>query len=223
LRRFLVAIALAAGLASVSSAQEDATVYVVTYIEAVPSATAEVIGMLTAYADASRRAAGNREFEALQRIGRENQFAILEAWTDAAALEQHARSGAAEQLETDLTPLLYAPPDRRIERGLVTGPHAGVAGPEAVYVLTHVDVIPPSLAPIVDELRALAEASRSEPANLRFDVLVTERPNHMTILEAWQSADAQAAHLSEPHNRRFRAELLPVQGALYDERLYRGL
>jgi quinol monooxygenase YgiN len=72
-------------------------------------------------------------------------------------------------------------------------------------------------------LRVLAEASRSEPANLRFDVLVTERRNHMTIVELWRDADAQAAHLGEPHNRRFRTDLLPARGALYDERLYRGL
>jgi quinol monooxygenase YgiN len=223
LRRLLIAIALTTGLASASSAQENATLYVVTYIEAVPSAAAEVAEILTAYAEASRSAAGNLEFEALQRIGRPNHFAMIEAWTDAAALERHGQSASAERFDADLTSLLYSPPDRRLERSLVKAPQAGDAGPDAVYVLTHVDVIPPSLEPVVEDLRVLAEASRSEPANLRFDVLVTERRNHMTIVELWRDADAQAAHLGESHNRRFRTDLLPAQGALYDERLYRGL
>lgn len=221
-RRLLIAVVLAAGLSG-ASAQEDDTAYVVTYIEAVPEAAADVAGILRAYADASRRAAGNREAVALQRVGRPNHFAMIEAWTDSAALERHARSASARRLDADLAPLLYSPPDRRVERGLVTGPTGGDAGPQALYVLTHVDVIPPRLAGIVEALRDLAAASRTETGNLRFDVLVTQRSNHMTIVEVWRNADAQDAHQGGPHNRQFRAGLLPAQGALYDERLYRGL
>jgi quinol monooxygenase YgiN len=157
LRRLLIAIALAVGLSGASAAQDDATLYVVTYIEALPSATAEVAETLTAYADASRRAAGNLEFEAMQRIGRPNHFAIFEAWADAPALEQHVQSATAERFDTDMAPLLYSPPDRRVEQGLISGPQAGNAGSDAVYVLTHVDVIPPSLEPVVADLRAVSK------------------------------------------------------------------
>lgn len=221
----LIAAMLTASTGSRLSAQQSdggSAATVVTYLEALPSATPQAIALLTAYAEASRRAAGNLEFRALRRIGRPNHFAILEAWTDAAALDRHARAAEAERFAASLAPLLYSPPDRRVHSDLLTGPHREI-GPRAIYVLTHVDVIPPNVDPVVDSLRKLADASRAEAGNGRFDVLVTERRNHMTVIEVWENADAQAAHSGEPHNRAFRADLAPALGALYDERLYRGL
>jgi quinol monooxygenase YgiN len=213
------------------AAQQSDRVYVVTYIEAVPSAAAQVLELLTAYAEKSRRAEGNLQFQPLRRIGRPNHFAILEAWTDAAALESHSRSPDAERFSASLAPLLDSPPDRRTQQDLLTGAPGGTGaqsasgapGRGAVYVLTHVDVLPSSLEQALGYLRTLAEAGRAKPANLRFDVLVTQRRNHMTIVEVWADTDAQEAHLADSDYRAFRKDLAPMLGALYDERLYRGL
>jgi quinol monooxygenase YgiN len=216
----ILAGALAGGGHAVSARADD-TVTVVTYIEAVPSAASRVRDLLAAHAKESRRAKGNLEYQPLQRVERPNHFAVLESWRDAAAMEAYARSAAAERFGEALAPLVNSPPDRRTHHALAAGPHRA-DGRGAIYVLTHIDVIPTSLPQVVENLRALAAASRSEAANLRFDVLVTERPNHMTVVEEWADAAAQRAHLGEPHNRAFRMQLAPDQGALYDERLYRG-
>jgi quinol monooxygenase YgiN len=70
-------------------------------------------------------------------------------------------------------------------------------------------------------LKHLAEASRSESGNLRFDVLQQEgRANHLPLVEVWRDAGAQRAHAMAEPTRAFRAGLVPLQGALYDERLY---
>lgn len=216
--RGLLAALLMLGFAGVSMSQDGGPVYVVTYIEAQPGASE----LLKELQRSSREAMGNLEFEALERIGRPNHYAIVEIWTDAAALEAHATSAEVERFDSRLAPLLISPPDRRIEQALLTGPQRD-AGPAAVYVLVHVDVIPPNLSEGVDLLKVLAEAGRGEPGNLRFDVLVTERRNHMTILETWQSAEAEQAHELAPGTRAFRQNLSGLLGALYDERLYRKL
>jgi quinol monooxygenase YgiN len=91
-------------------------------------------------------------------------------------------------------------------------------------VLTHVDVFPAGKDQTIDLLKQLAEASRKEAGNLRFDVLQQEgRANHLPLIEAWRDPPAQHAHAMAEHTRAFRAKLLPLQGALYDERLYMKL
>ena len=57
---------------------------------------------------------------------------------------------------------------------------------------------------------------------IRFDVLTqSSRPNHMTVVETWDDADAQAAHSAQAHSKTFRAAIINLSGSLYDERLYR--
>src|SRR3989442_17679 len=91
----------------------------------------------------------------------------------------------------------------------------------AVYVLTHVDVFPAGKDQTIEMLKQLAEASRKESGNLRLDVLQQEgRLNHLPLVEAWRDAGAQRGHAMAEHARAFRAKLVPLQGALYDERLY---
>ena|SRR5215467_10468167 len=49
---------------------------------------------LSQAAATSRKEAGNRRYDILQRIDRENQFVILEAWSDLKAAEAHAGGSA---------------------------------------------------------------------------------------------------------------------------------
>ena len=59
----------------------------VTYIEVTPAAEAEAGTLLRRIAAASRKEAGNLRYDVLQQNERRNQFAILEAWSDAKAFE----------------------------------------------------------------------------------------------------------------------------------------
>ena len=91
-----------------------------------------------------------------------------------------------------------------------------------MYVLVHVDVVPFNLDAVGEWLRAQADAARSAPGGLRYDVWrQVGRPNHFTVIQVWSDPAAYAHHVESAATRAFRANVLTVKGALYDERLYR--
>ncbi|MGA8887197.1 MAG: antibiotic biosynthesis monooxygenase, partial [Pseudolabrys sp.] len=138
LRLFGVTIVagLIAGIAS-ARAQDASAAYIVSYIEVAPSsAQTAAVSVLRALRDASRKETGNRRFEVLQRIGRTQQFAILEVWSDAKAQAGHAAAASTAQLHDKLKPYLAAPIDERLHTGFVVG-QPKVSGAGSVYVLTH--------------------------------------------------------------------------------------
>jgi quinol monooxygenase YgiN len=92
-------------------------------------------------------------------------------------------------------------------------------------VLTFVDVFPPGKDQAAALLRQLAEANRKLAGNLLFDVLlrVPGVGNHFTLLEGWRDRHAFDASLMAASTRDFRQKLTPLEGALYDERLYHAL
>ncbi len=96
---------------------------------------------------------------------------------------------------------------------------------DAVLVVTHVDVVPTGLPKAREFLSAQVEVSRKQMGNLRFDVLQGARMNHFTVLEAWRDERAREAHISAAHTKTYREGLreTAVDGAPYDERLYRVL
>jgi quinol monooxygenase YgiN len=70
-------------------------------------------------------------------------------------------------------------------------------------------------------LQQLAEASRQEAGNLRFDVLQhAMRGNHFTVVEQWRTGDTLDAHVAAPHTRAYRDALQPLTGSPLDERVY---
>jgi quinol monooxygenase YgiN len=215
--------ALALSFAQITSAQDDGTAYMVTYIEVAPSAADEVAELLTAYVQESSDANGNALFQALQRIGRPSHFAILETWRDAEARDAYASSRQTAIFHDNLEPLLYSPADARPHGDLATAA-GGNIGPGGVFAITHVDVTPNNTEVAVGLLETLASASRDDAGNTRFDVLVqSNRRNHMTVVEAWENPEAQEEHYGATHTKSFRASLFPLSGALYDERFYRSL
>jgi quinol monooxygenase YgiN len=195
-------------------------IYIVTYFEVGAASASTAVGLLRQFAAATRNAGGNSGFVALQESARPGRFAMVEVWHDKPALEAHA--AAVGGLRDKLQPLFACPLDIRTNSGLaVAGPAVGSEPANAVYVLTHVDVFPAGKDQTIDLLKQLAEASRKEGGNLRFDVLQQEgRANHLPLVEVWRDAAAQRAHAMAEHTRAFRAKLVPLQGALYDERLY---
>ncbi len=206
---------------------EDAVntpVYVVTYFDVAPPVAAETAALVRQYADASRKEAGNAGFEMFAEIGRPNRFAILETWRDKPAYEAHGAAASATTFRDKLAPLLISGTGARLLSGFSVAPPAGQPGSGTVYVLTHVDVPPPQKDQAIELQKALAAAARKDDGNLWFDVLQqNDRPNHFTLFEGWRDRIAFDASIMAPHTKEFRQKLNPLEGALYDERLYQAV
>jgi quinol monooxygenase YgiN len=196
-------------------------VYSVIYVEVMPTASAEGGALLRRYRAATRTEDGNLRCEVVQRIGRPNQFAILEVWRDQPAFEAHGHGASSRDMREKIASIRNAPTDERVHTALSVGPIGPSSAPGAVYVLTHVDVIPPRKDDGVAAVKQLAAAGRASEGNLRFEVVQqTTRPNHFTVVEIWSNAKVAEAHSMAPPTRQFRDALAPMTGALYDERMY---
>jgi quinol monooxygenase YgiN len=221
----VVSAALSLGTMTATPAQESGPAYVVAYIEVAPSAVTEARGLLARLRDASRKEAGNLRFETLHRRERANHFAIVEAWQDARAREAHAAAPHTRQFREAVQRLLSAAYDERPHIALSVGPMATPSpGRDAIYVVTHVDIIPTFKDKGVAGVKELAETSRREAGSVRYEALTqANRHNHMTLVEIWKDQSAFAGHTVAAHMKKFRDELLPMSGSLYDERLYMAI
>ena len=210
-------------LAPQASAQEDSTSHMITYIEVIPAAKAQAATLLKELAAASKQDAGLLRFELLERTAPSNQFVIVEGWKDEAALTAHAASAHAKQFRDKMQAHLIAPIDDRLSIVTTASPIAAAAG-AGLYVVTHVDVAPPNRDKIIVALKALADPTRKDKGNVRYDVLQQKnRTNHFTVVEAWTDQAADDAHEIAGHTKEFRGALGPLTGALYDQRWYKPL
>jgi quinol monooxygenase YgiN len=230
----------------------DKPFFIVTYIEAGPADAQKAAALIKKHSAATRQQAGNIGSEALQETGRKNHFVLLEVWQDQAARAAHAKSEGTVAFRKALQPLLHSPYDERPHAGLAAA-GGGQGGRGAVYVVTHVDIIPTEQIPpckrqVSDTgpcgialVEKLVVDSRKHAGNIRFDALTqANRPNHMTVIEVWGSAKDQEAHTMHADTRRFRDSLAgvapgsgvaadplfvinPLSGSLYDEQLYTSI
>lgn len=223
----LFGLAIAApGLAPVALADDANTAYVVTYFETVPTYTGQVRNLMRDLARASRKEPGHIRMELLQRIGQPDQFVILEAWQDKDTHSAHAAAAHTKQFRDKLQPLLRGPYDERPHTNLSVGPAkvslGGDARTSAIYVVTHVDIVPKEKDTGVGLVKQLSESGRKGGGNLRFDALTqNSRQNHMTVVEIWADKKTLEEHGITAHKRQFREKLMPLSGSLYDERFYR--
>jgi len=224
---FLFSIVLPAlGFAQAARADEasDAAVYLVSYIEVMPSSQGEASALLRQYREASRKEAGSMRLEVLQQSSRPDHFALVEIWQDQQAFAAHSKAAPTTQLRAMLQPLRVSPYDERVHKGLAMGSTLTVRAAGALYVVTHADAIPPGKDEALTLLKQLAEASRKEDGNMRFEVWQqSSRQNHCTVVEIWQDQQAHNAHTMAAHTRQFREKFQPLSGSLYDERLYKAL
>jgi quinol monooxygenase YgiN len=94
----------------------------------------------------------------------------------------------------------------------------------AIYVVTHVDVVPPGKDDCLGLLKAMSIDTPKDTGNISYEVLQqTNRSNHFTVIEAWTDKKALDSHAMAAHTRSFRESLSPIAGALYDERFYKLL
>jgi quinol monooxygenase YgiN len=193
--------------------------YIVTIIETGAPDAAKATAILRDLAAASRGEAGNAGYAVLHERGHPGRFAIVETWRDEAALDRH--DAAAKAAEDKMQPLLVSPSDRRVCAGLDVAAPQGGSEAAGVYDVTHVDVVPPKKDEAIALLKEVAGASRKDGGVYRFDVWQqASRPNHSYVVEAWREDAALDAHVMAGHTRAYRAKLLPLQGSLYDERIY---
>ena len=201
----------------------EGNIYSVIYVEVRPTSTAEGLELLRRYREASRQEDGNLRCEVVRRIGQPNQFVILEVWKDRRGFEAHGQGANSTGMRAKIAAIRNAPTDERVHIGLSVGPIESKPAAGAIYVVTHVDVIPPRKDDGAAALRQLGDDSRQGHGNLRFKVVQqTNRPNHFTVVEIWKDANAVEAHSMAATTRQFRDTLAPATGALYDERLYRA-
>jgi quinol monooxygenase YgiN len=204
------------------AAENSGAVYAVSYFEAAVTDVAKAAVLTKQFARASRNEAGNIEFEAFEEIGRPSRFAIFEGWRDKAASAAHSAATTAFRAKIDT--LLVGPFEVRDFTGFSVAGSKQHAGKGAIYVVTHVDVFPAGKDQAATLVTALAEAGRKMPGNLWFEVLqVVGHANHFTLVEGWQDRASFDASLMTAATRDFRQKITPLEGALYDERLYRAL
>ncbi len=196
---------------------------VVSYIEVQPGQQRKALGILRTLRDTSVKETGSKSFAIFQRINSPHHFGVLEVWTDNAARETHLAQAHVKLAREQLSPIETAPYDERPHRPLATGPAAAPAK-GAITCITHVDFVPVYREEGEKMLKLLAEGSRAEKGAARYDVYTqATRPNHMTLVEVWNTEGAWRQHLLAKHTKDFRLSLLPRTGSLYDERIYRAV
>jgi len=212
------------GLQAQPDAPVDPTFYAVSYFETRASSATVAADALHKYRDASRKLPGFVRIDFFEQIGRPGHFAVFEIWRDQPAFD--GRDAAIQKtLLAALEPIRVAGYDQRPYKTLTLGNGSAKPDSQAVYVISHVDVAPnlpgPPPGPL---LRTLAEASRKEPGNVRFDVVQhTMRANHYTVVEGWRNLQAFDAHVAATHTKQYRDALQPMTGSPLDERIYKAI
>jgi quinol monooxygenase YgiN len=198
----------------------DTTFYSVSYIEVKPSARTNAIATLKGYRDLAHRDAANIRLELFEQADRPGHFVIVETWKTMAAFD--AKAPQRMQLTEAIEAMRTSGWDTRPYKTLSVASGTAEATSKSVYVISHVDVSPdPKIAGL---LTALANTSRLEDGNIRFDVLLhTMRSNHFEVIETWQSQKALDNHAATAHTRKYRDDLQSALGSPLDERIYRAI
>jgi quinol monooxygenase YgiN len=169
------------------------------------SRTAAIIA-IKQYRDASRKDDGFQRIDVFEQAGRPAHFCIIETWADNRDLDTHAASANARDFRTKIDSMRLSDYDHRPYKTLSSGDIGGQG------------------TNVADLLRKLAEASRKEEGNLRFDVLQhAMRANHFTVIEEWQTAKAIEKHATATPTKEYRNSLAPIAGSPLDERLYKAV
>jgi quinol monooxygenase YgiN len=202
-----------------ADAPADVTFYEVTYIEVMPSSKAPATAALKRFRDASRKQEGCLRLDLFEEMGRPGHFVIVETWRDQKTFD--ARDTVVQkQLRDTLQPIRVSDYDQRPYKTLTVGSAPPAANSQTISVVTHVDTIAAPQAPVL--LKRLAEASRQDEGNVRFDVVQhAMRANHFSVIETWQGQKALDAHAAAAHTKQYRDELQPMTGGPLDERVYK--
>ena len=90
-----------------------------------------------------------------------------------------------------------------------------------IYVLTHVDVVPPKADEGTELLLEFVAGSRHSPGLIRSALLrQVARKNHFELLWVWRTQTDYEQHLRNPETRRFREQLKPLLGSPVLDRVH---
>ena len=204
-----------------AQAPPDATAYSVAYVDISLTSKTAAINAIKQYREASRKDDGFQRIEFFEQAGRAGHFCIIETWADSKDLSAHAASANAKDFRGKIDAMRLSDYDERPYKTLSLGAAQGGGNGGSTFVITHVDIGGQGTN-AADLLRKLAEASRKEEGNLRFDVLQhAMRANHFTVIEQWQTTKALEKHAAANHTKEYRNSLAPIAGSPLDERLYK--
>jgi quinol monooxygenase YgiN len=203
-----------------ASPATDQTFYSVAYIEVKPSARATAIQALKWYKDTVRIDRACLRTEVFEQADRTGHLLLIETWQSQAAFD--ASAATRKRLTDTIEPLRLSGWDQRPYKTLSVASGAAEATGRSVFVISHVDVTPdPKIAGM---LKDLAEKSRLEEGNVRFDVLAhTMRSNHFEVIETWQNQKALENHAAAAHTRQYRDDVQAALGSPLDERIYKAI
>jgi quinol monooxygenase YgiN len=95
---------------------------------------------------------------------------------------------------------------------------------DMIYVVTHVDIIPPEAAAGTKLVQQYVTDTRKDKGVVRVEASAEiSRGNHISIVEVWQNQKAFDEHVAAAHTRQFRQQIDPKLGSPYDERLHHSL
>jgi quinol monooxygenase YgiN len=233
LHRLALCTALAFALASPVQAQQvgqviqgvtvvDGPIYVTTYAEVVPSATATALAALKEYRTASAKEPGAMQIDIYQEQGQSYRFVVAELWQNRAAAAAHEKAAAMSALAAKFKPIELGPLDARIHQAHAVTP-VKPATPGAIVVISHADVAGGNTQNLINAFAPLNEGSRKDNGMLRYEILdeVPLHVNHFRLFEEWANMAAFEAHNRAAHTQTFRQTILQWLGTPYDQRLYR--
>jgi len=93
-------------------------VYIVTHVDVFPTGKDQAAALVTALAEAGRKASGNLWFDVLQVDGHANHFTLVEGWRDRKVFDASLMSAATRDFRQKLTQLEGALYDERLYQAL---------------------------------------------------------------------------------------------------------
>jgi quinol monooxygenase YgiN len=216
----LLLIAVLSPAPAAAQAPDDTRFYSVSYIDVNPLSRSTALTSLRRCRDVSHKHSDHIRTEIFEQADRPGRFVLIETWKSPAAFD--ANSDVRKELTNAIQPIRLSDWDVRPYKTLSVPPTPAEADDDDIIVITHVDVSPdPKVAPL---LVTLAEASRREEGNLRFDVFLhTMRANHFEVIETWKNRKALDAHSAAAHTKKYRDDLQQFLGSPLDERLFRSI
>ena len=98
------------------------------------------------------------------------------------------------------------------------------AAHDMIYVVTHVDIIPPEKDAGTKLVQQYVADTRKDKGVVRVEAgSEISRGNHISIVEVWQNQKAFDEHVAAAHTRQFRQQIDPKLGSPYDERLHHSV
>ena len=195
--------------------------HVTSYVEVVPTATNQAIGLLKAYRDAAR-GEGATLLEIYQEVGMPSRFVTREVWRDAQAFEAHSKAASTTDLAGKLKPIEYGPLDVRTHTVHFETPNGRAAGAGQIVIVSHLDVTPNGIPQLLDLMKGLGEGTAKEQGVATYQILrqTGGARNHFRLFEIWANERDWETHNLASHTQTARDGMQVLLGTPYDQRKY---